>query len=141
MAPAAVTSFDDGPLHIDFERREVTVDDKLIDLTSNEYNLLSSLVHLRGKALSHERVQELVLEYAPKSACGVVCDKLGSGLGMITSADVPTDGWCYYGWTPRGADDLYRPSGTLRRSTTRVPTRVAPSVWTFALTSELCHSV
>jgi hypothetical protein len=34
MAPTA--TLDDRPLHIDFERREVTVDHKPIDLTSNE---------------------------------------------------------------------------------------------------------
>jgi hypothetical protein len=57
-------------------------------------------------ALSSKQLEELVPEYAPKTACVVLCDKLGSGLGMITLTDDPGPvGWRYYGWTPRAADE------------------------------------
>ena len=80
-----MTNFDDVPLHIDFGCREVTVDEKLVDLTSNEYKLLTTLVRHRGETLSFERIVELTSEDrgglgAPrraKNACVLLHRKLG----------------------------------------------------------------
>jgi len=64
----AETTFDDGPLHIDFERGEVMVEGKPVALTSKEYDLLTELVRQRGAVLPYERVAELGWEDDPGPA-------------------------------------------------------------------------
>lgn len=41
-------------LFIDFNKREVTVDDERVDLSPTEYKLLSTLVRYRGRVLPHD---------------------------------------------------------------------------------------
>jgi len=47
-----VTAFDDGALHIDFDRQEVAVEGRHISLNSTEYHLLATLARYEGQALS-----------------------------------------------------------------------------------------
>jgi DNA-binding winged helix-turn-helix (wHTH) protein len=47
-----VTAFDDGVLHVDFDRQEVLVEGRPIALNSTEYRLLTTLTRHEGKALS-----------------------------------------------------------------------------------------
>lgn len=49
-----------GKLRIDFNTREVSLDDRLIKLTPSEYNLLGELVRNEGKVLSNQVLLEKV---------------------------------------------------------------------------------
>ncbi len=48
--------FDAGPIHIDFTRREVTVDDRDVHLTPTEYSMLVLLAKNAGKVLTHRQI-------------------------------------------------------------------------------------
>lgn len=77
--PTEEVSFDDGPLHIDLDRREVTLDDVVVELTPQEYDVLAALVRHRGKPLSSDRIGELYGR-GPASAklvCLILLGKLG----------------------------------------------------------------
>jgi DNA-binding response OmpR family regulator len=81
MAPADV-SFEDGPLHIDFERREVTLNAQPVEMASQEYNLLASFVRNPGEVLPYRRIVELDARegyrlVAAKYACLRLHRKLG----------------------------------------------------------------
>jgi DNA-binding response OmpR family regulator len=52
-----------GPLKIDFDRHEVTVDDEVINLAPKEFDLLWALLQERGRVLSRERLLERVWGY------------------------------------------------------------------------------
>jgi len=43
-----------GPIHVDFERRQVTVDGEPVSLTGTEYRLLYHLVRNAGQVMTHE---------------------------------------------------------------------------------------
>jgi hypothetical protein len=58
MAPAGA-SFEDGPLHIDFDHRAVRLNAQPVELASQEYNLLAGLVRKPGAVLSYQRIVEL----------------------------------------------------------------------------------
>jgi DNA-binding response OmpR family regulator len=47
-----VTTFDDGPLHVDFTDQEVTIDGRSVKLNATEYRLLATLVRHQGQVLS-----------------------------------------------------------------------------------------
>jgi two-component system KDP operon response regulator KdpE len=51
---APPTSFQSGPLAIDFEQRRVTVQGREVALTPTEYELLKALAEGNGKVLTHE---------------------------------------------------------------------------------------
>lgn len=54
------TSFDVGPLHIDYEKRRVTLNESEIHLTPTEYHLLTLLSSHPGKVLTHRfLIQEI----------------------------------------------------------------------------------
>lgn len=48
--------FDNGSLVIDYEQREITLDDNEIKLTSNEFGILYQLVLNKGAVLSREQI-------------------------------------------------------------------------------------
>ena len=81
----AETTFDDGSLHIDFERREATVNGRPVDLTSKQYDLLTELVRHRSEVLPYERVAEIGWE-DPSPAFRVeskfACVRLHRKLGL-----------------------------------------------------------
>ncbi len=52
----ATQSFDAGTIHIDFARREVTVDGHDVHLTPTEYKLLVLLAKNAGKVLTHRQI-------------------------------------------------------------------------------------
>jgi two-component system KDP operon response regulator KdpE len=52
--------FKSGGLMMDFSRRLVTVDDKEIQLTPTEYDLLKSLITHAGKVITHRQLLHLV---------------------------------------------------------------------------------
>jgi two-component system copper resistance phosphate regulon response regulator CusR len=58
------TTFDDGPLHIDFERREVTVNSASIDLSAGEYEVLSTLARHRSELLSYDQIANLTWDHS-----------------------------------------------------------------------------
>lgn len=47
---------DAGPIHIDFSRREVTVDGQEVHLTPTEYKMLALLAKNAGKVLTHRQI-------------------------------------------------------------------------------------
>ena len=47
-----------GGLIIDFQKREVTLDEKIVRLTSNEFECLSLLVKNTGKVLDRDQIME-----------------------------------------------------------------------------------
>ncbi|HMB96510.1 MAG TPA: response regulator [Tepidisphaeraceae bacterium] len=49
-----------GSLRVDLSRREVTVDDKSVHLTPNEFRLLSLLIKHAGKVLTHRQLLQEV---------------------------------------------------------------------------------
>ena len=53
---SAVQNF--GGLRIDFQKREVTLDEKIVSLTSNEYECLALLVKNVGKVLDRDQIME-----------------------------------------------------------------------------------
>ena len=53
---SAVQKF--GGLIIDFQKREVTQDEKIVQLTSNEFECLSLLVKNTGKVLNRDQIME-----------------------------------------------------------------------------------
>ncbi len=64
---AAVTEsqeFSFGALHISIDRREVTLDGTLIDLTPTEFSLLSYMVENAGKPIPKQRLVEQVSGYS-----------------------------------------------------------------------------
>jgi DNA-binding response OmpR family regulator len=60
MSLEAVVVFEDGTLLVDFARRETILDGEPIILTPKEYGLLAGLVRDYGKALSSDKLLELV---------------------------------------------------------------------------------
>jgi two-component system KDP operon response regulator KdpE len=46
--------FSNGGVHVDFERRQVSVDGKIVSLTGTEYRLLYHLLRNAGHVLTHE---------------------------------------------------------------------------------------
>jgi len=54
LSPESV--FDQGGLRVDFERREVSVDDRAVHLTTLEYRLLEALVQRAGKVATHAQL-------------------------------------------------------------------------------------
>jgi len=48
--------FQSGPLHVDFMRREVRLDDEVLDLTPREYVLLEILARNAGRVLTHRQL-------------------------------------------------------------------------------------
>ncbi len=64
-----MTTFDDGDLRIDFDRREVTVRGKPVDLTPAEYRMLAALALHEGELLSGQQLEALYRDDdAPRSA-------------------------------------------------------------------------
>jgi len=55
-APRALTTIDSGDLHIDFERRFVTLAGDEVHLTPTEYSLLRYLTTNSGKVLTHPMI-------------------------------------------------------------------------------------
>ena len=53
MVPGTEPVFRSGALSINFERREVQLDEKLVKLTPTEYDLLKYLIQYTGKVLTH----------------------------------------------------------------------------------------
>ena len=53
---SAVQKF--GGLIIDFQKREVTLDETIVHLTSNEFECLSLLVQNTGKVLNRDQIME-----------------------------------------------------------------------------------
>ncbi len=53
---ATTETFDAGPIHIDFARREVTVDGREVHLTPTEYRMLALLAKHAGKVLTHRQI-------------------------------------------------------------------------------------
>ncbi len=81
MAPAGA-SFEDGPLHIDFDHRAGTLNAQPVELASQEYKLLAGLVRNSGAVLSYQRIVELDHRMgwrlvAAKHACVRLHRKLG----------------------------------------------------------------
>lgn len=62
-AAASDTVFDAGGLHVDFERREVSVDGVPMHLTPNEFSLLEVFIRNRGKALTHRFIHHEIWGY------------------------------------------------------------------------------
>lgn len=60
MSFEAVIVFNDGTLQVDFACRQATFDGKSIILTPKEYGRLAGLVRDYGKALSSDKLVELV---------------------------------------------------------------------------------
>jgi len=54
-----------GPLRIDFERGEVTLADRQIQLTSLEYRLLAVLARRVGKVLTHGQLLDEIYGHRP----------------------------------------------------------------------------
>jgi two-component system, OmpR family, response regulator len=54
-----VDTFDDGPLHVDFDHMEVTIDGTPVALTPVEFRVLATLVRHQGQVLSAEQLSEL----------------------------------------------------------------------------------
>jgi two-component system KDP operon response regulator KdpE len=55
-----VPLFDDGHLHIDLARREVSLDGTLLSLTRKEYGVLAMLLHHAGRVVTqHQLLREL----------------------------------------------------------------------------------
>jgi DNA-binding response OmpR family regulator len=54
-----VARFDDGTLHIDFERRLVVVHGHPVDLAAAVYKVLTRLVRRSGEIVSNEELAEL----------------------------------------------------------------------------------
>lgn len=52
-----------GTLHVDIPRHYVTVEDKAIDLTATEFNLLTVLMQRRGRVQTRERLLQDVWDY------------------------------------------------------------------------------
>lgn len=59
------TLFEQGPLRIDFEKRQVFVREHLLDLTPTEYTLLRLLSQSAGKVLTHRHILRSI--WGPKS--------------------------------------------------------------------------
>jgi DNA-binding response OmpR family regulator len=79
---SAGASFEDGPLHIDFDHRAVTLNAQPVELASQEYNLLAGLVRNPGAVLPYQRIVELDHRMgwghvAAKYACVRLHRKLG----------------------------------------------------------------
>jgi DNA-binding response OmpR family regulator len=75
-----VADFDDGTLHIDFERRRVTVDGRAGDLAPAVYTVLERLVRRPGDVVSNEELAGLT-GFSPPRIRSVVArlrQKLGS---------------------------------------------------------------
>jgi DNA-binding response OmpR family regulator len=54
-----VIGFDDGPLHVNFDHEEVTINGTPVVLTTTEYRFLDILVRHHGQVLSSEQLGEL----------------------------------------------------------------------------------
>lgn len=61
--------YETGNLKIDYERRQVFVDQELIHLTPIEYKILLLLVKNAGKVLTHRYLQNEVWGYADEKEC------------------------------------------------------------------------
>ncbi len=48
--------FEHGPLRVDFEKRQVFVKNRLLELTPTEYTLLRLLIQSEGKVLTHRQI-------------------------------------------------------------------------------------
>jgi len=62
-----VTSFDDGSLHVDFERRDVTFHLKPLDVSPPEYNMLVLLVRHCGQIVPFEEFEDAIREGAAEA--------------------------------------------------------------------------
>ena len=60
VQPADHPVFKTGRLAIDFAHRDVTVDEKKVNLTPTEYTILRILVQNAGKVLTHQQISHLV---------------------------------------------------------------------------------
>ena len=47
-----------GPVHLDLDSREVTVDGNLVELTAREFDLLAFLMHAPGRVFTREQIYE-----------------------------------------------------------------------------------
>jgi len=86
----AVTSFDDGTLHIDFAHHEVTIDGTPVVLTPIEYRLLAALANHRGQVLSPDQLLELAWDDPSGLAQGKVkyaVKRLREALGSCEGDD------------------------------------------------------
>ena len=82
VAANAVDGLDDGPLHIDFERRTVTFDQGLIDLTSNEFDGLSALFDFEARSF-HTTKSRSWPRGLPRIPNGAAKEPTGLALGTI----------------------------------------------------------
>jgi len=57
---AIESTFECGPLHIDFAERRVRVDERSVHLTPIEYKLLTALARHAGKVVTHKQLLETV---------------------------------------------------------------------------------
>jgi DNA-binding response OmpR family regulator len=83
-----MTSFDDGTLHIDFVRQQVTIHGHPVNLKPPEYRLLTTMVLHQGEVFSPDRLTELFgADSSPQDvAYTVMClrSKLGQkGYGSL----------------------------------------------------------
>lgn len=76
-----MSNFDDGFLHIDFGRREVTVDEKVLTLNPDEYCLLVTLVRLQGQILTMDQLMDLVS--ADPNERDLISEKLSESPGYL----------------------------------------------------------
>ncbi len=63
IAPLDEPTFRIGDLRVDFDRREVTLGDKLLELTSKEFDVIAYLARNSGRALSRDQIFQQVWGY------------------------------------------------------------------------------
>jgi DNA-binding response OmpR family regulator len=52
------TTLEAGPVRLDLDSREVTVDDNAVELTAREFDLLAFLMHAPGRVFTREQIYE-----------------------------------------------------------------------------------
>jgi DNA-binding response OmpR family regulator len=88
-----------GPVRLDLEKRRLTIDDRLVDLTPHEYALLAALMKAPGRTFTRD---ELLDHLYPKGEAVVIDRVVDVHIGKLRQKIEPTPAEPRYIKTVRG---------------------------------------